>query len=202
VTPTPEPILAQLRDAADQRGWVRGLGLDTLVQRSGRTADEVRRAMVTFRDGGMIRYQAREGSLVGAIRITKETRKIPTIQADRLEREALNGHPAGEGPHALLVDDSPLIAHAAAKRRANEIKPGDIVVSEGRVPPVPPEWREAYPAIAELIDREAEILEAAEAFERHGMKDLADMGLARLSSQTPLERDVLKLVASIGLKAD
>ena len=218
------PILAQLRDAAEQRGWVRGLTFNDIVSKSGRTPEQAASALRAWRLAGTVKFTEQhtgDPETITALRITKETRALTTAEAAKIEANMLGSAPEDQAVLLQAMDlltgvppTGPLAKHALDKAR--ERKPrtpnfdavtlvvqmnpesaplSPITALEGDVDELQRRLREGdtFPAIRELIARENEMLEAAATFERHGMGDLAEAAMERLKTQTPLERDVIRL---------
>jgi hypothetical protein len=195
------PILAQLRDAAEQRGWVRGLTFDRITEQAGRTPEQTAEALRAWRLAGMVKFTERSAGdpeTIAGLRITKETRAMTTRGASLLEADMLGSMP--EDQAALADALEPLAKHAPRKARHKAVEPEvapveDLAHLHEGVRELQQWLRDGdtFPAIRELIARETEMIDAAAAFERHGMADLAEAAMERLKTQTPLERDVIRL---------
>jgi len=179
VTHQRSTVLTLIRANANSRGWV-ALDIMTIAERTGIPAHDVTKSLWGLQKQDLVSFRERKlgngtngrtKSALSRIRLTSRGRTIEERELAVLPEAAL---PEREDPPDLVsVDD-----------RVAEV--GSVLAD--------------YPLIRTLIARRARLEQAAALLSSADADELAVAALDRIEATTPLEREILRLVATLALE--
>lgn len=177
-------VLELIRANANSRGWV-ALDIMTIAERTGIPAHDVTKSLWGLQKQDLVSFRERKlgngtngrtKSALSRIRLTSRGRTIEERELAVLPEASLPeaSLPEGEDPPAPLSVD---------ERVANV---GSLLAD--------------YPLIRTLIARREHLEQAAALLSSADADELAVAALDRIEATTPLEREILRLVAALALE--
>lgn len=171
-------VLALIRSNANSRGWV-ALDIMTIAERTGIPAHDVTKSLWGLQKQDLVSFRERKlgngtngrtKSALSRIRLTSRGRTI-----EETELAALPDAPLPEAEHPSVP--------MSAESDAADV--GSVLAD--------------YPLIRSLITRRERLEQAAALLSSADADELAVAALDRIEATTPLEREILRLVAALEL---